>query len=314
MSLIAVLAYTMSLDSNDNKMIIPLLGVLAMGAQRLLPLLQQIYASVSTLRGARSSYEDVIELLKQPLPVYFDNVAKNKFEFTDGIKLENIYFRYAKDMPFVISGVNLTISKGDTVGFVGKTGGGKSTLIDIIMGLLTITSGKFLVDGLELTKENVHYWQSNIAHVPQSVYLSDSSILENIAPGVFKKDIDIKKVISAVKKANLFNFINSLSKGFETIVGEQGVQLSGGQKQRIGIARALYKKSKIIIFDEATSALDHSTEESIMREIGSLGNEITVLIIAHRISTLSGCNKIVKLNNDGTLKQISYKDLQNKKG
>ena len=131
---------------------------------------------------------------------------------------------------------------------------------------------------------------------------------------VIAKDIDIKKVISAVKKANLFNFINSLSKGFETIVGEQGVQLSGGQKQRIGIARALYKKSKIIIFDEATSALDHSTEESIMREIGSLGNEITVLIIAHRISTLSGCNKIVKLNNDGTLKQISYKDLQNKKG
>jgi len=312
-SLIAVLAYIMSGDSNDDEMIIPVLGVFAMGAQRLLPLLQQIYASVSTLRGTRSSFKDVIKLLKQPLPVYFDNAIKNKLEFTDSIKLENIYFRYAKGTPFIISGIDLTISKGDIVGFVGKTGSGKSTLIDIIMGLLTATSGKFLVDGLELTKENMHYWQSNIAHVPQSIYLSDSSILENIAFGVLKKDIDIKKAISVAKKANLFNFINNLPNGFETIVGEQGVQLSGGQKQRIGIARALYKKSKIIIFDEATSALDSDTEESVMKEVGNLGSEITVLIIAHRISTLSTCNKIIELSNDGTLKQISYENLQNKR-
>ena len=312
-SLIAVLAYIMSGDSNDDEMIIPVLGVFAMGAQRLLPLLQQIYASVSTLRGTRSSFKDVIKLLKQPLPVYFDSATKNKLEFTDSIKLENIYFRYAKGTPFIISGIDLTISKGDIVGFVGKTGSGKSTLIDIIMGLLTATSGKFLVDGLELTKENMHYWQSNIAHVPQSIYLSDSSILENIAFGVLKKDIDIKKAISVAKKANLFQFINNLPNGFETIVGEQGVQLSGGQKQRIGIARALYKKSKIIIFDEATSALDSDTEESVMKEVGNLGNEITVLIIAHRISTLSTCNKIIELSNDGTLKQISYENLQNKR-
>ena len=312
-SLIAVLAYIMSGDSNDDEMIIPVLGVFAMGAQRLLPLLQQIYASVSTLRGTRSSFKDVIKLLKQPLPVYFDNAIKNKLEFTDSIKLENIYFRYAKGTPFIISGIDLTISKGDIVGFVGKTGSGKSTLIDIIMGLLPPTEGQLSIDDLLIEDENIGVLRANIAHVPQDIYLSDGTVEENIAFGVSKELVNHQQVEKAAKQAKISELIESWTDGYQTLVGERGLKISGGQRQRIGIARAIYKNASILIFDEATSALDSETELKIIETIENLDRKLTVLIIAHRYSTLRTCNRIIKLDNVGKISIGSYQEMANEK-
>jgi len=312
-SLIAGMAYLMSREASNVATVIPVLGVFAMGAQRLLPVLQQIYASISTLRGAKSSFNDVKELLEQPLPTNVFRPVLDNLEFKSRITLNEVCFRYSKETPWIINKINLTINKGDVVGFVGKTGSGKSTLIDIIMGLLQPSSGKLLVDDVLISPKILRNWQSLIAHVPQSVYLSDASVLENIAFGISKNDIDIKRVIFSAKKAHIFDFIQSLPKKFETVVGEQGVKLSGGQKQRIGIARALYKKSKVIVFDEATSALDNDTEKAVMKAINGLDDDVTILIIAHRTSTLRKCNKIFQLGAGNSIKEINYNDLLKQK-
>jgi len=311
-SLISGVAYVMSKEASGLATIIPVLGVFAMGAQRMLPILQQIFASISTLRGAKSSFNDVKELLEQPLPDYAFQPVLNKIEFKSRITLNEICFRYSKETPWIANKINLTINKGDVVGFVGKTGSGKSTLVDVIMGLLQPSSGKLLVDDALISPNNLRNWQSLIAHVPQSVYLSDASVLENIAFGVSQNDIDIKRVMLSAQKAHIFDFIQSLPEKFETVVGERGVKLSGGQKQRIGIARALYKKSEVIVFDEATSALDNNTEKSVMKVINGLDN-VTILIIAHRISTLRNCNKIFHLDADNSINEINYNDLLNQK-
>jgi len=312
-SLIAGMAYLMSRDANNIATIIPVLGVFAMGAQRLLPVLQQIYASISTLRGTKSSFNDVKKLLEQPLPTNVFQPVFDGLEFKEKIALNEVCFRYSKDTPWIVNNINLNIIKGDVVGFVGKTGSGKSTVIDIIMGLLQPFSGKLLVDGVLVSPKNLRNWQSIIAHVPQSVYLSDASILENIAFGISKNNIDMERAIFSAKKAHIFDYIQSLPEKFETLVGEQGVKLSGGQKQRIGIARALYKKSKVIVFDEATSALDDDTENSVMKAINNLDDDITILMIAHRISTLRNCNKIFQLGMGNSIKEINYDELLEQK-
>ena len=313
-SLIAIIAYFISAESGKIEAIIPVLGALAMGAQRLLPVFQQIYASISTLMGAKSSFNDVVELLDQPLPQSYEfNTGSKNVEFNKSIQLDNVCFSYTNETANILNNIDLTIYKGDVVGFVGETGSGKSTLVDIIMGLLAPVSGSLQVDNMLIGPEYLSKWQNIIAHVPQSVYLSDASILENIAFGVPKSDIDIEKVMLASKKASIFNTIQSMPKQFETIVGEQGVRLSGGQKQRIGIARALYKESKVIVFDEATSALDDDTEKSVMQAIDNLDSNITILIIAHRISTLKNCNRIFKLSKDSPIVEVEYNNLVNNK-
>jgi ATP-binding cassette subfamily B protein len=311
-SLIAGMAYLMSREASNVATVIPVLGVFAMGAQRLLPVLQQIYASISTLRGAKSSFNDVKELLEQPLPTNVFRPVLDNLEFKSRITLNEVCFRYSKETPWIINKINLTINKGDVVGFVGKTGSGKSTLIDIIMGLLQPSSGKLLVDDVLISPKILRNWQSLIAHVPQSVYLSDASVLENIAFGISKNDIDIKRVIFSAKKAHIFDFIQSLPKKFETVVGEQGVKLSGGQKQRIGIARALYKKSKVIVFDEATSALDIETERAITESIQKLEHTKTIIIVAHRLNTIKNCDEIFILKNGKIHDSGSYDDLLKK--
>ena len=308
-SLIAGLAYLMTRGAEDVEIVIPILGVMAMGAQRLLPILQQIYASISTLRGARAALVDVIELLEQPLPGKMDKLQLSSMKFKNSIRLKGIKFHYTEDAPWLLDNINLTLDKGSKTGFIGKTGSGKSTLVDIIMGLIHPVSGEISIDDTLLSKENMRAWHSMIAHVPQSIYLSDSSIIENVAFGVHKDDIDYDRAVSSLKQACLFEFIQTLPDGYDTVVGEMGVQLSGGQRQRIGIARALYKKSKVIIFDEATSALDDDTEVSVMKAINRLDDKVTVLIIAHRVSTLKSCDKIVKLNGDATISVVRYQDL-----
>jgi ATP-binding cassette subfamily B protein len=205
--------------------------------------------------------------------------------------------------------LDLRIAKGSRVGFIGQTGSGKSTLLDIVMGLLVPTSGTFTVDSQKITVENQRSWQAHIAHVPQAIFLADSTIEENIAFGQPKIAIDRKRVIQAAKQAQIADIIETWPSQYDTFVGERGIRLSGGQRQRIGIARALYKQADTIIFDEATSALDNETEQAVMDAIESLSETLTVLIVAHRLTTLKNCTQIVELGNSGILRLGSYQDI-----
>jgi ATP-binding cassette subfamily B protein len=214
----------------------------------------------------------------------------------------------------IFKNINLTIKKGDRVGFIGDTGSGKSTLLDLIMGLLQPSKGTLDVDGYSIRVESLPSWQAHIAHVPQTVFLADTTIVENIAFGVDKINIDYDKVVQAATQAQISSFINNLPDKYQTTVGERGVKISGGQRQRIGIARALYKQADVIVFDEATSALDEQTEREVMKSIDSIGNNITLLIIAHRLSTLKNCNKLVKIvhNNVEVINDVNHLIEKNK--
>jgi ATP-binding cassette, subfamily B, bacterial PglK len=309
MTLIAALAYIMSHTEGGMATAIPVLGALALGAQRLLPALQQAYASFSSLRGVEASLEDVLELLDQELPEYLNQPSPTPISFEREIKLKNLSFSYTKESPLILENINLSIAKGEKIGFMGVTGSGKSTLIDIIMGLLSPTNGELIIDQTKLTRENRRSWQIHIAHVPQNIYLSDSTIEENIAFGVPLKDIDHLRVQEAAKQAQISDMIDDSKDGYQTLVGERGVRLSGGQRQRISIARALYKKADLLIFDEATSALDIDTENEVMKAIEGLGGKLTILIIAHRLSTLQTCNRVVKLDKNNLFHIGSYEDI-----
>jgi len=194
---------------------------------------------------------------------------------------------------------------------MGVTGSGKSTLIDIIMGLLPATEGELIIDNQIINTQNRRAWQAHIAHVPQNIYLSDDTIEENIAFGIEKEKIDHQRVKKAAQQAQIAQLIEQWKDGYQTFVGERGIRLSGGQRQRIGIARALYKQANVLIFDEATSALDNETEREVMDAIEALGKEITILIIAHRLTTLKGCDKIIKLGQNNIIKIIDYEDITN---
>jgi ATP-binding cassette subfamily B protein len=309
--IIAFFAFYTTKNGNMNATL-PFLGALAFGYLRISPALQQIYTSWTNLKSGQVSLSYVIDFLGKPLPEYA-NKPIEIMDFKDKIILENISFKYNEDLPYIFENFNLNINKGDKVGFIGTTGSGKSTLIDIIMSLLTPTNGNLKIDGVSITDKNFRSWQSHIAHVPQSIYLSDNSILENIAFGIPKRKIDHTRVIDAAKKAQIFETIDNWEHKFETQIGERGMRLSGGQRQRIGIARALYKKADVIVLDEATSALDGETETDVMKSIDLLGSDLTILIIAHRITTLKNCNVIIELINGKLIQHQSYENLINLK-
>ena len=309
MLLLATLAYTIVLQEDGVSKIIPVLGAFALGAQRLLPVLQQAYAAWSSIQSGQSSLKDTLALLDQPIPDYADLSPAKALEFRNNIKIKEISFRYSENSPWVFKNLNLYIAKGSRLGFIGVTGSGKSTLLDMLMGLLQPTDGVIEVDGHPITLQNQRNWQANIAHVPQTIYLADSTIEENIAFGIPNGKIDFERVKKAAKQAQIADIIESWPQQYQTIVGERGVRLSGGQRQRIGIARALYKQADVLILDEATSALDSETEESVMQAIDGLSNELTLLIIAHRVTTLKGCNKIVELSASGTTRVGTYHDI-----
>lgn len=309
MLMIAALAFTLGQQSDGLAKAIPVLGALALGAQRLLPILQQAYAGWTLMRGGQVSLEDTLELLDQDLPNFVTQKISKPLPFTKKITLNQVSFRYGLQMPWVLESCTLDIEKGSRIGFIGETGCGKSTLLDIIMGLLLPTSGNIYIDGESITFKNSRAWQMHIAHVPQDIFLADSTIAENIAFGMDKSHIDLDRVRVAARKAQIEDMIESWSEGYNTIVGERGVRLSGGQRQRIGIARALYKQTDVIIFDEATSALDAKTEQAVMSSIESLSEDLTVLIIAHRITTLKNCSKIVQLRNGRVSRICSYQEM-----
>ena len=310
MLLIALLAFLITLWPHEISELIPLLAVLGVGAQRLLPVMQQIYVAWFSVASNQASLQDIIGLLEQPLEL--SRLEHHEpLNFEQGIELKNVFFRYASDLPWAIQNVSLFIAKGSTIGFIGKSGGGKSTLLDLIMGLMTPSKGELKVDGLTIAPAMLSSWYELIAHVPQDIFLADASISENIAFGTNKLQIDRARLIHAAKMAGIDLVIDSLRDRYETLVGERGVKLSGGQRQRIGIARALYKGSKIIVLDEATSALDTKTEHSVMSALNLLDAEITILIVAHRISTLANCDLIFELDG-GVIKRVcKYSDIAN---
>lgn len=309
MVLIAALAYGMSLERGGVATALPVLGALALGAQRLLPVVQLVYANWVSLVGNRASLTDALDLLDQPLPLEATSPEPEPLEFAQSIVLKDVWFRYLKDGPWVIEDVSLTIPKGSRIGFVGATGGGKSTILDLMMGLLDPTEGVVLVDGKAITEETRRAWQRCIAHVPQSIFLSDTTLAENIAFGIPKKQIDMEKVRYAAQQAQISAFIESRRDGYNAIVGERGIRLSGGQRQRIGIARALYREASVLIFDEATSSLDNSTEKAVMESISSLNRELTILLIAHRLTTVERCDKIVELERGKIVAVGTYNEL-----
>jgi ABC-type multidrug transport system fused ATPase/permease subunit len=309
MILIATLAYSLAQQSDGIAKAIPILGGLALGAQRLLPVLQQIYSSWSAILAGQASLQDALELLDQPLPSYANQPCIQPLIFKHHISFKQLGFRYDLKMPYVLKQISLSIAKGSRVGFIGRTGSGKSTLLDIVMGLLQPTDGTIEIDGQIITSANQRNWQAHIAHVPQAIFLADSTIEENIAFGVPKDQINHLRVRQAAQQAQIADSIESWPDQYQTFVGERGIRLSGGQRQRIGIARALYKQADVIIFDEATSALDNETELAVMQAIEGLSKDLTLLIIAHRLTTLKNCTHIVELSEGGIKRTGSYQDI-----
>jgi ABC-type multidrug transport system fused ATPase/permease subunit len=297
MIVIACLAYSTTRNNFTLSELIPTLGIMAYAAQKLLPVLQLAYGSWSAIQSSFASLEDILKLLDQKLPKFANKNKIKPLNFKKNIALRNVYFKYSTNSSYALKNINFEIKRGSRLGVIGKTGSGKSTFLDLVLGLLVPTKGSMYIDNKLLRPNNQHSWSLNIANVPQTIFLTDGTIEENIAFGLPRNKIDLELVKSAARQAMLAEDIESWPLQYNTLVGERGVRLSGGQRQRIGIARALYKQAKIIIFDEATSALDYKTEESVMSTIHNLSHDLTVIIVAHRLSSLRICSEIVEIKN-----------------
>jgi len=293
---------------------IPVLGALALGSQKLLPQMQQVYTSWASVNGNLGALRDVLALLELPSrhvqPDAADAIVSSPPADAPLLELRQVTFAYAADRPEALRRVNLILHKGERLGVMGTTGSGKSTLIDLCMGLLKPTTGQILVEGDLLDSENERKWHKRIAHVPQNIFLADGTIAENIAFGVPPEHVDHERLRKACRIAQLDEVIAELPQGTDTWVGERGIRLSGGQRQRIGLARALYKKADVLILDEATSALDTSTESAVMAAlVADDGTRRTMIVIAHRLSTLSQCDRVIEVRGGTIVRQGSYQDV-----
>ncbi|HSP86317.1 MAG TPA: ABC transporter ATP-binding protein [Psychrobacter sp.] len=313
-SLILVLLITR--DGNLSQ-VLPVLGIYALAGFKLLPALQQTYYSITTIRGNTAAFDSIKKDLLASLLVDNEQGANSAIKNQRvidlanfrNIRLNNVSFTYPdKEMPALID-INIDIPINSTVGFVGESGSGKSTTIDLILGLISPSAGQLMLDDLVIEGENLQVWQKNIGFVPQSIFLSEGSITENVAFGLCSEDTDLEKVKQAIKLAHLEPLVNSLPKGLDTKVGERGVQLSGGQRQRIGIARALYNQADVLVFDEATSALDGITEKVIMDSIQELSGQKTIVMIAHRLKTVKNCDVIYLMEQGRVIEQGTYQQL-----
>ena len=302
--LITLISYSSLQDKSDMSDVLPMIGALALGAQRLLPIFQQIFSSITSIRGGEEALNDVVGLLKQKSSLISECPP---LPFMEEVRLEQVHYKF-NESNIIFNGINFSFKKGSVVGLVGSTGQGKSTLFDILMGLIPPTQGQIYVDNSLINNLNVGDWQKNITHVPQHIFMIDGSIAQNIALGVPLKDIDLARLSYAAKMAEIYDVINDMPQKFDTMVGERGVRLSGGQRQRLGIARALYRRADVIFLDEATSALDSETEKKVINNIIRDPAKLTILMIAHRISTLEECNQIWKIENN-QITQVSYLEL-----
>ena len=309
MVLLVVLVVLASRETGGIGHSLPVVGALALGAQRLLPLLQQLYNGWANLLGNSAMLIGVVELLSKPMPSRFVGQQKELPSLRRSIELSEVSFCYSPELPLALDHAVMAIPRGSRVGIVGPSGSGKTTLMDLIMGLLQPTGGSILVDGTPLDESNVVSWQKQIAHVPQHIFLLDGSIAENVAFGCAPSNLDISRVRQACRLAQLDEFVLGLPRGYDEHVGERGIRLSGGQRQRIGIARALYKQASVLVLDEATSALDDSTEANVIEAVERLGDDYTIIMIAHRITTLRGCDIIYRLDSGRIVETGSYAEV-----
>lgn len=306
--MILLVLYLMIRSTSFNS-ILPIISVYVLAGYRLMPALQQIYLAITKLRFIGPALDALHNDLKSLKPKLVYNEAETLL-FKKSITLNHIHYHYPDTSRTALKDINLSIPIHTKVGLVGVTGSGKTTTVDIILGLLEPQQGTLEVDGNIIKKDNCRSWQQSIGYVPQTIYLSDDSLAANIAFGVDKNDIDIDAVERAAKIANLDEFIiNELPLKYQTTVGERGVRLSGGQRQRIGIARALYRKPQVLILDEATSALDNLTEKAVMDAVHNIQNPITIIMIAHRLSTVKKCDKIFLLEGGKLKGQGTYDEL-----
>ncbi|MDB4042761.1 ABC transporter ATP-binding protein/permease [Gammaproteobacteria bacterium] len=314
-SVVLLVLYLLISYSGDPSTILPIISFYAVAGFKLIPAFQQVYFSTTVIRANLSSFESLKEDLSNAPKISpeqtepKDQYSLKKLNLQQSISLNNISFKYPKSDKDILNNVSFDIPAKEVIGIVGPSGSGKSTLIDLLVGLITPGSGAINVDQTKLDATNIKDWQRNIGFVSQSIFLSDSSIRENIAFGLPANLIEEARIDNVCKMARLEDFINELSDGLDTIVGERGVQLSGGQRQRIGIARALYNKVDVLVFDEATSSLDGLTEKKVMEAIYSLSGQKTVILVAHRLATVKKCNKIFlmhdgSINDEGTFEEL----------
>jgi ABC-type multidrug transport system fused ATPase/permease subunit len=296
-------------QTGDFNSALPILSLYVFAGYRLMPAMQQIYYSSTQLTFVIPAIDKLTSDIKNLKPLNI-NHDKGVVSLNKEIILKNIFYEYPNASRTTLKNINLSISSKSIVGFVGETGSGKTTAVDIILGLLEPQKGTLEIDGKVITKKNSRSWQRSIGYVPQHIYLSDDTIAANIAFGVHSQDINMVAVEKAAKIANLHNFlVDELPKKYETIIGARGIRLSGGQRQRIGIARALYHNPSVLILDEATSALDSQTEKMVMDSINKISEDVTIIIIAHRLTTIKKCDKIFLLEkglikNEGTFEEL----------
>lgn len=306
--ILLIILYIMAQTGGFNNAL-PIISLYVFAGYRLLPALQQIYVAVTQLifiRPALDKLNDDFKIIKK----YDDNQDQGKLLINKDITLKNINYNYPNSSKTAIKNISLKIPAKFTIGIIGSTGCGKTTTADIILGLLEPQKGTLEIDGQIITKKNLSSWQKSIGYVPQSIYLSDNTVAANIAFGVNPENIDNLAIEKAAKIANLHNFVfNDLPKQYQTTIGERGVRLSGGQRQRIGIARALYHNPQLLVLDEATSALDSQTEQAVMEAVNNLGKDITIILIAHRLSTVKNCDIIFKLDKGQLVSQGTFDEV-----
>ena len=308
--ILLIILYMMVQTGSFNNAL-PILSLYVFAGYRLIPALQTIYSSITELAFVSPSLDKLHEDIKN-LKLFNENQDQGVLSFNKAITLKNIYYNYPNESRTALKDINLSIPAKTIVGLVGATGSGKTTTVDIILGLLETKKGTLEVDGKVITNQNSRSWQRSIGYVPQHIYLSDDTVAANIAFGVGLKDINQADVEKAVKIANLHEFVmDELPKQYQTKIGERGVRLSGGQRQRIGIARALYHNPKVLILDEATSALDNQTEKAVMDAISNLSKNITIILIAHRLNTVKKCDKIYLLEKGELKSQGTFEELIN---
>tara|TARA_R100000687_G_C6452961_1_gene166212 strand:+ start:2488 stop:4200 length:1713 start_codon:yes stop_codon:yes gene_type:complete len=307
--LMSVLLYMLYIDVQMENFL-PMASAFAFAGYRLLPIMQRVFSAANALRFNSSVLDSLHSDMIGAADVGVQTEYRDDVNFRDEICVEGVSYQYPESVGLALKEIDLAIPRGSFVALVGETGSGKTTLADILLGLLAPKSGRLLVDGVELDGENMRAWRSKLGYVPQNIYLVDNSVAANIAFGIPEQDIDWMAVERAAKTANIHDFVaDQLVDGYRTIVGERGVKLSGGQRQRIGIARALYHNPEVLILDEATNALDSVTEESVHLAMMQAAEEKTVLVIAHRFETIRNCDRIFVLDAGAVIASGTYTEL-----
>jgi len=308
MSGLTVVVWVMVWQSRPPDRIIPLLGLFVVATWRFVPAINTVVNLVNSLRYSQPAVASVFaefEYIKSQ-----ENIVKTQIVFNDKVEMQNLTFNYPNTVTPSLRDVNIVVRKGETVGFIGPSGAGKSTLVDVVLGLLPQTSGELLIDGVEMHKHNLE-WQSTIGYVSQAIYLTDDTVRRNVAFGIAENEVDEGALERALRSAQLWEFVDGLPNKTHTIVGERGVRVSGGQRQRIGIARALYHEPQVLVLDEATSSLDIETETEVMSAIRALQGFKTILIVAHRLSTVQHCDRLYRIEDARIVAEGSFQELTN---